>query len=100
MEDIPVLKYVSGKMTSEARIYILLDYMPPFPRKDTVPQKVVVWCPDSDCMLRFDDDPVWDVYGSDYETVERAVAAISKAPEPRKPYVEFTIPLDPKKSPM
>lgn len=97
MVEIPVLKFVSGQMTSDTRFYIILDYMPPYPRKDTVPQRVVVWCPDSDCMLRFERDPIWDIYGDDYETVERAMAALAKAPEPRKPYVEFSIDLGKRK---
>lgn len=94
MSDVPVLKYVSGKMAMDTRAYIVLDYMPPFPKKDTMPQKVVVWCPDSDCMLRFEDDPIWDMYGDDYETVERALKALEKAPEPRKPYKTFTFPVN------
>lgn len=95
--EIPVLKFVSGQMTTDTKIYIVLDYMPPFPREDTVPQKVVVWCPESDCMLRFRDEPIWDMYGEDYETVEAAKEAIAKAPKPRKPYVTFTFPLGGKK---
>lgn len=59
---------------------ILTDYTPPFAkakdRKATA--KVVVWNPERDSFLRFDENPVWDMYGTDYGTIERAKEAIKK----------------------
>ncbi len=89
---VPILRYVSGKMVEEAENVILLDYIPPFPREDTKPEKVVVWNRVLDVFLRFDVNPIWDVYGTDYETVERALAAIAQAPAPQKPYVAIAFP--------
>jgi len=86
-----VLRYVSGNVHED--VVIILDYMPPFPGPDTKPQKVVVCSQSCNAMLRFEKDPIWDVYGSDYGTVEKALEVLTKAPKPQKPYVEFTIPL-------
>lgn len=97
MSDTPVLRHVSGKITMEQDVFILLDYMPPYPLKDTEPQKVVVWSRSCNAFIRdFKAGPIWDVYGDDLETVERAEALIDLAPEPQKPYKEFKIKLDPK----
>jgi hypothetical protein len=91
---IPVLKYVSGQIEPDADVFIILDYMPPYPSKDTVPQKVVVWSRSCNAFVRFFEDPLWDVYGDDLGTVERAMDVASRAPKPRKPYIETTFSLN------
>lgn len=78
----------------DQRILIVLDYLPPNPRPDTVPVKVAVWCPESDAFLRYYEEPFWDLYGDDMGTIERAKDAIARAPKPRKPYYVTTFPLN------
>ena len=89
----PIFQYVSGKVKVDTRIFIVLDYRAPYARPETPSEKVVVWCPDSHCFLRFRKNPVWDVYGEDYGTVEEAEKALAQAPEPRKPFVTFKLDL-------
>jgi hypothetical protein len=62
---------------------IVVDYMPPFPRPETLP-RCVVRCGES--FLRYSKGPVqgysWDCYGDDMHCREWAMVALSKAPVP------------------
>ena len=83
---------------------IIPDYMPPYPGKNTKPT-CVVYHPPTESFLRFfgtmkeiehsnNDDFAWDVYGSDFKTIEIADRVLSFAPEPiGKCYVEYVIKL-------
>jgi hypothetical protein len=79
---------------------IIPDYMPKYPREETLPTVQVRYNDGSEYppMLRYSKGPkqgfFWDIYGEDMQTVELAILALSKAPTPH--YVgpiTFTIPL-------
>lgn len=96
---IAVVKHIKGVISEETDIFVILDYMPPFPGPDTVAQKVVVWCPSADAFLRdCGTEAIWDIYGDDLGTVTRAMELIKIAPAPRKPYLEIQIPAKKPKS--
>jgi hypothetical protein len=67
----------------QRKCYIVPDYMPPFPDKDTKPIVVIRY---DDVFLRSSHGPstgtFWDVYGDDYHTPELALLELSKAPPP------------------
>lgn len=75
---------------------ITVDYMPPFPSKDTRPMVQVSYTyPDGEeSCLRYGRGPMqgyfWDVYGSDMHSAEMALVAISQAPAP--PQIGVVIP--------
>jgi len=82
---------------------IIPDYMPPYPRRDTVPS-CVLRHPKTDSFLCYSRGPqqgfYWDVGGDDLHTVELAILALAQAPTPLfKPYVKFEFPLPPKDVP-
>lgn len=69
---------------------LILDYMPPYPRPDTKPQKVVVGFPSLDgeghLYLRHGNGVLmryfWDCYGDDFGSPEAALLALLQAPIP------------------
>jgi len=82
------------------KVDIIVDYMPPYPGKDTRPTLQIRFNDGSahPPFLRHSGGPLqgffWDIYGDDFQTVELAILALSQAPVPR--YVgpiTFTIPL-------
>jgi hypothetical protein len=91
-----------GHLRSEwmNRVDIVVDYMPPYPGKDTRPRLVIRYNDGTEHspFLRHSAGPkqgfFWDIYGDDFQTLELAILALSEAPTPR--YVgpiTFTIPL-------
>ena len=91
---IAVVKHVSGIISDATDIFVILDYMSPYPAPETVAKKVVVWCPSADAFLRdLGTEAVWDVYGDDLGTVTHALEVLKLAPVARKPYVKIKIPL-------
>lgn len=83
---------------------IIPEYMPPYPGKNTKPS-CVVFHSETDSFLRFEngtesfrspnsssENYFWDMYGTDFQTIENAKEALNNASEPiGKPYIEFTI---------
>src|SRR5665213_3513509 len=61
---------------------IVIDWMPPFPQKDTSPKMCIVKCKNH--YLRHSKGPSqghsWDSYPDDYQTAELALIALSQAP--------------------
>jgi len=86
---------------------IIPEYMPPYPREDTIPTVVVMYPNEhSNVFLRYSKGPAqgfsWDIYGDDMQTPELAILALSKAPVPlnyrKAEYpVTFEIPIGEKK---
>jgi hypothetical protein len=82
------------------KVDIIVDYMPPYPGKDTRPTLQIRFNDGTEHppFLRHSGGPLqgffWDIYGDNFQTVELAILALSQAPVPR--YVgpiTFTIPL-------
>lgn len=86
---------------------IIPNYMPPYPRPETKPACVVFHLK-TDSFLRFEDGTnnirsefsssenyFWDVYGTNFQTIEFANEALEKTSKPPfcKPYVEYVIKL-------
>ena len=73
---------------------IITDYLPPFPNYNTKPA-CVVFHKETDSFLRFFElsgDYFWDLYGTDFKTIELAIEALSKASKPtKKPYFEIKL---------
>ncbi len=65
------------------RCEIIPDYMPPYPKPSTKP-KVVIHCGES--FLRYSKGPAqgffWDCYGDNFQSIELAIIALSRAPYP------------------
>ena len=89
-DEIDVLKLIKILLDEpwHARCKIIPDYMPPFPRPDTVPTVKVCYDNGTEypAFLRYSKGPhqcyFWDVYGDDMQSMELAVFALSHAPAP------------------
>lgn len=104
-------------LLKDTPILLILDYEPPFALGVSV-AKVAVFCTEAETFLRdlnavwqakgkkstpppWDRgsnlaslDLVWDIYGTDFETVELALAVLEKAPPPRKASITVSVPLN------
>lgn len=83
-----------------AKVDIIVDYMPPYPGKDTRPRLVIRFDDGTEHppFLRHSNGPLqgfsWDIYGDDFQTVELAILALSQAPVPvNVGPITFRIPL-------
>ena len=84
---------------------IITDYMPPYPSNNTRPPLQVRYDNGTEYkpFLRYSQGPkqgfFWDIYGEDFQTVELAIVALSKAPAPVSfAPITFRIPLPPREA--
>lgn len=74
--------------TWQRKCEIIPDYMPPHPAKNTIPTVQIKFDDESEYppFLRYSAGPrqgfFWDIYGDDFQEIELAIIAISKAPTP------------------
>ena len=79
---------------------VIPDYMPPYPSEKTRPTLQIRFSfgPDDDrVFLRYSHGPkqgfLWDIYGDDFQSMELALLALSRAPTPQRACMTFNLKL-------